>query len=53
MNCPFCTHKMLRQMSNRQLYWFCPHCRQRLLAISSNLSEPTHPAPLARTLGSD
>ncbi|MCC5900171.1 MAG: hypothetical protein JJU32_19950 [Phormidium sp. BM_Day4_Bin.17] len=27
MNCPCCSGKLLRQVSRRELTWFCPSCR--------------------------
>lgn len=43
-NCPCCSDKMLRHIRHREIYWYCPSCRQempnfqRLLNKSSLLS---------------
>ncbi|MDY6936798.1 MAG: hypothetical protein SWY16_03945 [Cyanobacteriota bacterium] len=28
--CPCCSHRMLRQVGNRKVYWFCRHCWQEM-----------------------
>jgi ribosomal protein L37AE/L43A len=29
-SCPCCSGKLLRQIDNRGIYWFCSRCRQEM-----------------------
>lgn len=37
--CLCCGSILLRQASKHHLYWYCPHCRQEMLAMSE-IREP-------------
>ncbi|MDJ0718037.1 MAG: hypothetical protein QNJ54_28075 [Prochloraceae cyanobacterium] len=28
--CPCCSESLIRQVSDRGIYWFCLHCRQEM-----------------------
>ena len=28
--CPYCSHRLLRQVRSRRVYWFCSHCYQEI-----------------------
>ena len=29
-SCPCCSHQLLRHIRQRNVYWFCSHCRQEM-----------------------
>ncbi|MBE9041187.1 hypothetical protein IQ235_10395 [Oscillatoriales cyanobacterium LEGE 11467] len=33
-NCPCCSHRMLRHIRDRKVYWFCCHCWQEMPDLS-------------------
>ncbi|MBD2580659.1 hypothetical protein [Oscillatoria sp. FACHB-1406] len=34
-NCPFCSGQMLRHISNRRIFWYCPSCHQEVPNLQS------------------
>ncbi|MEB3162331.1 MAG: hypothetical protein VKK80_03800 [Prochlorothrix sp.] len=35
--CPYCSHRLLRHISAKGLYWRCGHCREELTSLSTSL----------------
>ncbi|MEB3274545.1 MAG: hypothetical protein ACO4AI_14270 [Prochlorothrix sp.] len=35
--CPYCSHRLLRHVSAKGLYWRCSHCREELTSLSPTL----------------
>ncbi|MDJ0591555.1 MAG: hypothetical protein QNJ72_16405 [Pleurocapsa sp. MO_226.B13] len=38
-SCPCCSDSMLRHLSNRHSYWFCPSCRIEMPDVASKKAE--------------
>ena len=38
-NCPCCTDVLLRHIGKNGIYWVCPHCRQHMPVLDSDLSQ--------------
>ncbi|KKJ00185.1 hypothetical protein [Prochlorothrix hollandica] len=35
--CPYCSHRLLRHIGSKGLYWRCGHCREELTSLSTSL----------------
>jgi ribosomal protein L37AE/L43A len=35
--CPYCSHRLLRHISSKGLYWRCGHCREEVSSLSTSL----------------
>ncbi len=43
--CPCCASKLLRHVSHGKIYWFCPHCHEKMPDFSTiHVLNPTVPA---------
>ena len=44
-SCPCCSHQLLRHIRQRNVYWFCSHCRQEMpnFEYSSNKARALSP----------
>ncbi|WP_172582042.1 hypothetical protein [cyanobacterium endosymbiont of Rhopalodia gibberula] len=29
-NCPICSSQILRHINHHQIYWYCPHCHEKV-----------------------
>ncbi|XHU96672.1 MAG: hypothetical protein ACQZ3N_04915 [cyanobacterium endosymbiont of Rhopalodia yunnanensis] len=29
-NCPICSSKILRHINHHKIYWYCPHCHEKV-----------------------
>lgn len=36
INCPCCSHQLLRHIRHHETYWYCSHCRQEMPALGQN-----------------